>query len=384
MVRVRRVRAVLGFATTVYLLAAAGIVAVTAADPLHDAIAAGDVADHLNSKVVVCGIVLAVRQTPGNPPQELAFDIGDPGGPPGLTVVIPAVPRKTFSPVFDRYIERRQVCVEGKPQAKAGGLPTVEVDTVTGFRFMGALPPPPDGFARGVTNSDDLTDPSDVRPTLVRLVNPTYTSDAMRLGVEGDVQISAVVDSDGRISNLWPTRSLDPFFGLDDKAIAAARNWTFSPAVSHGRAIPVTVTLQLQFRMHNNLSQTYPVALQVATPQMAKTTGQNDEPEGFGLNAFRVGQTGVMGPSLRVRAAPRYPLDALQQNVQGVVLVDVVVAATGRVARTRIAQSFKGSLPSLEAEAQRCVREWTFLPGTLNGQPVDVWAQALVDFHLRR
>ena len=71
MVRVRRVRAVLGFATTVYLLAAAGIVAVTAADPLHDAIAAGDVADHLNSKVVVCGIVLAVHQTPGNPPQEL-------------------------------------------------------------------------------------------------------------------------------------------------------------------------------------------------------------------------------------------------------------------------------------------------------------------------
>jgi len=364
---------------------------VRAADPLHDAGPSSEVGRHLNSTVVVCGHVVAVRQTPGNPPGELAFDLGEPGGTADVTVVIVRAHRALFSSVFHRYIDRRQVCVEGEPQRKGGGLPVLNVNAVTGFRFVGVLPPVPEGFGRGVVNVTDLTDAADgVKPHLVRQINPRYTSAAMAAGIQGDVEIDAVVDTDGRISSLLPTKSVDPFLGLDDEAIAAARNWTFSPATLRGQAVPTRVSLQLQFRLTpppvviEDRHAPYPVPLQIAAPKlMPEVTTTTNDADGFGLDAGRVGHPGVTPPSARV-VPPRYPLDALQQNAQGTIIVDVIVSGDGKVARTRIAQSFPGSVPGTEAEAERCVRAWTFTPGQVNGRPAAVWGQALIDFHIRR
>ena len=42
----------------------------------------------ISIEVVVCGDVLSVHQTPGKPPGQLAFDLGQPGAKPDLTVVI--------------------------------------------------------------------------------------------------------------------------------------------------------------------------------------------------------------------------------------------------------------------------------------------------------
>jgi protein TonB len=87
-------------------------------------------------------------------------------------------------------------------------------------------------------------------PSLVRQVDPKYTADAMRAKLQGDVEIEAVIQKDGRVGELHLTRSLDKQFGLDDEAMRAAKNWVFRPATCKGQPVDMIVTLQLQFRLH--------------------------------------------------------------------------------------------------------------------------------------
>jgi protein TonB len=87
-------------------------------------------------------------------------------------------------------------------------------------------------------------------PSIVRQTDPKYTSEAMRAKLQGDVEIEAVVQKDGRVGQMQLMRSLDKQFGLDDEAIKAAKTWTFRPATCKGQAVDMIVTLVLQFRLH--------------------------------------------------------------------------------------------------------------------------------------
>jgi TonB family protein len=73
----------------------------------------------------------------------------------------------------------------------------------------------------------------------------------MRAKVQGTVELEAVVLPDGCVGDVRVVKSLDRFHGLDDEAIAAAREWLFAPGRDRdGRPIPVLVTLILEFRIH--------------------------------------------------------------------------------------------------------------------------------------
>jgi len=44
-------------------------------------------------------------------------------------------------------------------------------------------------------------------------------------------------------------RSLDRVFGLDMKAIEAARQWRFFPGTRQGEPVPVFVNIELEFNL---------------------------------------------------------------------------------------------------------------------------------------
>jgi TonB family protein len=56
--------------------------------------------------------------------------------------------------------------------------------------------------------------------------------------------------ANGKVGPVRVTLPLDPCGGLDDEAIAAARQWRFSPGMKDGQPVPVRVTLILSFRLH--------------------------------------------------------------------------------------------------------------------------------------
>ena len=54
---------------------------------------------------------------------------------------------------------------------------------------------------------------------------------------------------DGSVGNVRVMRSLDALFGLDEKAIAAAKQWRFKPGMANGKPVAVAITIELTFTL---------------------------------------------------------------------------------------------------------------------------------------
>ena len=86
-------------------------------------------------------------------------------------------------------------------------------------------------------------------PRLLREVTPQYTAEAMRARIQGTVWLDVVVLPTGEVGDVEVSKSLDQVFGLDEQAIAAARQWLFAPGMRFGEPVSVLVSLELFFNL---------------------------------------------------------------------------------------------------------------------------------------
>jgi TonB family protein len=93
--------------------------------------------------------------------------------------------------------------------------------------------------------------------------------------------------------------------------------------------------------------------------------------------AVRVGGA-IRAPVRLNQVAPVYPQQAKDARVQGVVIVELVIAADGSVSDARTLRS----IPLLDEAALESVRQWRYEPTLLNGTPVPVIMTATVNFTL--
>jgi TonB family protein len=84
-------------------------------------------------------------------------------------------------------------------------------------------------------------------PAVLRKVEADYSEDARRQRLQGVVVVQFVIDEQGVPENLKVTRSLDA--GLDQKAVEAVAKWRFSPAMKDGKAVPVIVSVEVNFHL---------------------------------------------------------------------------------------------------------------------------------------
>ena len=87
-------------------------------------------------------------------------------------------------------------------------------------------------------------------PTPISEAKPKYTSEAMKLKIQGDVELKVVVGVDGRVTHAVIEKSLDPEYGLDYAALQSAKQWRFKPCTLNGTPVACRVTLVLSFRLH--------------------------------------------------------------------------------------------------------------------------------------
>jgi TonB family protein len=87
-------------------------------------------------------------------------------------------------------------------------------------------------------------------PTVKKMVQPKYTSEAMRAKLQGAVEVEAVIRADGTVDRARVVRSLDAQYGLDANAIEAVKQWVFEPGTLQGKPVAVVVQLTLEFRLH--------------------------------------------------------------------------------------------------------------------------------------
>jgi periplasmic protein TonB len=86
-------------------------------------------------------------------------------------------------------------------------------------------------------------------PKLISRVAADYTEEAFDMGILGIVELECIVKTDGTISDVRVTKSLDVIFGLDAQAIAAAKQWTFKPGLKDGVPVPMVIPLSFAFKL---------------------------------------------------------------------------------------------------------------------------------------
>jgi protein TonB len=112
-------------------------------------------------------------------------------------------------------------------------------------------PPPPPPSARETSPPSWATDAIRVggnvrQPTKTKHVNPMYPELAQSAKVQGVVIIEARIGIDGKISHARVLRSV-PL--LDQAALDAVMQWEFTPTLLNGQAVPVMMTMTVQFTL---------------------------------------------------------------------------------------------------------------------------------------
>ena len=106
-------------------------------------------------------------------------------------------------------------------------------------------------------------------------------------------------------------------------------------------------------------------------PRAASNPGEPDE-----KGVYRIG--GPIPPPARADV-PHYSPEAQAAGIQGVVVAEIVIDTSGNVTDAKVVQS----IPLLDEEALRTVRNWHFAPTVVNGQSVPVRMNVNVNFTLR-
>lgn len=152
-------------------------------------------------------------------------------------------------------------------------------------------------------------------PKKVKHVQPVYPAEALAQGIRGIVILDIVVDAHGRVASTSVLRSVA---GLDEAAIAAARQWEYEPAKVGGKPVSVRVTV--------------PITFSLALPRITR-------------------QPGV--PELRQGVPPSFPAAG---GASGSAAAEVTLEADGRIADTRLVA---GEAPWSDA-LLAALRTWRF------------------------
>ena len=87
----------------------------------------------------------------------------------------------------------------------------------------------------------------------------------------------------------------------------------------------------------------------------------------------------IRAPQKTVHVVPEYPAIARASRVEGVVILEAVIAEDGSVRDVRVLRS----RPLLDEAAMEAVRQWRFTPTLLNGDAVAVVMTVTVSFSLK-
>lgn len=93
----------------------------------------------------------------------------------------------------------------------------------------------------------EMNAPSVQAPTIKERRDARYTRDAMAARIEGEVGLECIVDTQGHVQAPAVVKSLYP--SLDDQAMLALGQWTFTPGTRDGVPVPVLVHVDITFAL---------------------------------------------------------------------------------------------------------------------------------------
>ena len=138
---------------------------------------------------------------------------------------------------------------DGVPGGVEGGVPGGVVGGIVGGLVTTGLPPPPPPPpppAPPVERAPVRIGGELTAPALLERVEPTYPPLAVRAQVQGIVILEAVVGRDGHVEDVRVLRSISL---LNAAAVAAVRQWRYSPLFLNGQPERFVLTVTVSFSL---------------------------------------------------------------------------------------------------------------------------------------
>ncbi len=211
------------------------------------------------ASTILVGTVLFVSEQPPEIRTMMTFAAAPPLPPPPPPPPAPAAPKTPPAAAKPVPVSEDVAAVETPPQV-VPEAPVVDIGDAEVADGEGGVPGGiPGGVAGGLVAEIPPPPPPPPppqgpiriggeiqQPTLVYQVGPVYPSIAISAGVEGIVTLEAMVDEQGRVGDLKVLRSVRL---LDRAALAAVRQWRYSPVLLNGRPVEFILTIVVSFRL---------------------------------------------------------------------------------------------------------------------------------------
>ena len=185
-------------------------------------------------------------------------------------------------------------------------------------------------------------------PLKLKHVDPVYPEAARAEGREGVVTMDITIATDGSVTDV---RVLNPTPPFVEPALAAVKQWRYTPTLLNGQPVEVLMTVTVKFALGSDPNQSQAVRAGGIVPE----------------------------PKLIKHVAPVYPPDAMAAGKEGMVILDVTIGKDGSVVGAKVLRQF----PMFEAAGLDAVRQWKYTPSTLNGEPVEVLIVVTIHFRLK-
>jgi TonB family protein len=197
--------------------------------------------------------------------------------------------------------------------------------------------------------------------------NIKYPAVALQNKIEGRVIVQFVVKQNGKVADLKVVRGVTPELDAEAlRVVGLMPDWI--PGKQRGQAVSVKYTMPIMFRTGSSAPKEEVASASQIVPN-AKPVVQDGEI--FTVVEEMPQFPGGMGEAMKFLAKNiKYPAVALQNKIEGRVIVQFVVKENGKVADIKV---MRGVSPELDAEAIRVVGlmpDW--IPGKQRGKAVAV------------
>jgi TonB family protein len=257
--------------------------------------------------------------------------------------------------------------------------------------------------------------PENPVPRRTYSVDPAYPPEAASVDANAMVTLMITLDQSGRVAEIRrlavspigrsgavtptapdPQVMVSAFDALVRSAADAVRQWTYDPPAQAPLSIRVTFAFfpsgTPRLVAHDGWSlaspgQMVPFGARGGSPQPAAPPPPPPPPpppseQGAAApswvgSGIRVGGN-IPPPTKTKHVNPVYPAIAQEEGVQGVVIIEALIGASGKVTNARVLRS----VPLLDQAALDAVMLWEFTPTRLNGEAVPVIMTVTVQFTL--
>lgn len=265
-----------------------------------------------------------------------------------------------------------------QPYLSNGEPVEVTTDVQINFSLAGSPPPgavgdtpgvPADVIGKGTGGLPRISE-AVMRGQRTQKIDAVYPSTALQAGIQGFVLLNVRIDKDGNVAEVTLV-SGHPL--LVQAAMDAVKQWKYQPYLLNGAPTELETTVHLRFDLSGGGNVIEPEAsMTELAPAIPADTAGPEVPK-----RVRISQ-GVATALVADKVQPEYPAEAREQHIQGSVLLQVIISEEGNVENLQLISGH----PLLAAAAIDAVKQWKYRPYLLNGQPVEVQTQVLVNFTL--